>query len=105
MQTASVVLLSNASATSAAAGWPGGRGVMNIIGTFGGATATLQHLGPDNATWLDVKTMDPVSGTQTTVSLTANGSIGFLLPPTQIRVVLTGGAPSGIYAAAARVPE
>lgn len=105
MQTHSVQLLSNAAATSAAANWPGGRGVMNIVGTFGGATATLQHLGPDNATWLDVKTMDPSSGVQTAVSLTANGSIGFLLPPTQIRAVLTGGAPSAIYAAAVRVPE
>lgn len=105
MQTASVQLLSNASATGAAAAWPGGRGVMNIVGTFGGTSATLQHLGPDNSTWLDVKTMDPATGTQATVSLTANGSIGFILPPTQIRAVLTGGAPSAMYAAAARVPE
>lgn len=103
--SAGVTLLSNGSATSSSKLWPGGRGVLSIVGTFGGATATMQYMGPDGATWLDVKTMDPSSGAQTTVSLTANGSIGFLLPPTQIRAVLTGGAPSAMYAAAHRVTE
>lgn len=104
MQTASVVLLSNASATSASVLWPGGEGVLMIAGTFGGTSATLEALGPDGSTWLPVKAMDP-AGVQTTVALTAAGMIGFRLPPGSIRCVLTGGTPSGIHATAARVPE
>lgn len=105
MQTASVTLLTNASATSAAGQWPGGRGSLDVVGTFGGASVTLQYLGPDGATWLDLKTMDPSTGAQTAVALTAAGSIGFMLPPCPIRVAVSGGAPSGLFAQASRVPE
>lgn len=105
MHTASVQLLTNASATGSANNWPGGKGVMSVAGTFGGATVTMQYLGPNNTTYLDVKVMDPSTGTQTTVSLTDSGSIGFILPPVPIRVVVTGGAPSALYASASRVPE
>jgi hypothetical protein len=104
MNTAGVSLLSNAAATSAAKKWPGGRGVMSVAGTFGGAAVTMQFLGPDGSTYLDVKAMAP-DGTQTAVSLAAAGAIGFVLPPTLIKVVVTGGAPSGLYARADRVPE
>lgn len=104
MQTASVVLLSNGSTTSSGKQWPGGKGVMSVAGTFGGAAVTMQYLGPNGSTWLDVKALAP-DGTQTTVSLSAAGSIGFMLPPTQIRAVVTGGTPSGLYASADRVPE
>lgn len=104
MNTASVVMLSNASATGSAVQWPGGGGVIDVVGTFGGTTITAQHLAQDNTTWLDIKAMDG-AGTQTTVSLTAAGSIGFWLPPCPMRVVVTGGAPSALYATAMRVPE
>lgn len=104
MLSASVSLLSNGSATSAAKQWPGGDGVVDVVGTFGGATITLQYRGPDASTWLDLKTMDPSTGAQTTVSLTANGSIGFSLPPNEIRLVVTGGTPSALHAAANRIP-
>lgn len=98
----SVALLSNVSAAGngAAFGWTGGSGVATFDGTFGGTSATLQYLGP-SGTWLDVKALDPSTGTQTTVALTAAGMIGFLLPPGQIRAVLTGGAPANVYAIAA----
>lgn len=95
MQSASTDLLSNASATSSAQAWRGGRGVFAAAGTFGGATVSLQFLGPDNATWID-------AGANTT--LTAAGAGLFELPPTQIRAAVTGGAPSGLYANASRVP-
>lgn len=96
MQTASVTLLSNASATGSAKAWPGGRGTFSVVGTFAGATASLEYLGPDSSTWLTV-------GTDTTK--TANGLGNFDLPPGQIRASITGGPPSGVYAVAARVPE
>lgn len=57
-------LLSNASATGAAVQWSGGLGVFTALGTFGGATVTLQYLGPDGVTWVAM-------GTDTT--LTAAG--------------------------------
>lgn len=101
MQTASANLLSNASATGGYVRWEGGVGVLTVAGTFGGAVATLEYLGPDNTTALPVTAMAD-DGTQTTVSLAAAGMIGFMLPPGQIRCTLTGGAPSGIYATAAR---
>lgn len=101
MQTASVPLLSNGSATSAAKKWLGGVGVLTVAGTFGGTSATLEYLGPNGSTWLPVRAM-ATDGTQTTVALTAAGMIGFALPPGSIRVVLTGGSPSAMYATAAR---
>lgn len=105
MDSASVSLLSNASATGSGVAWPGGKGVTTVAGTFGGASITMQYLGPDNTTWLDVKVLNPADGAQTTVALTAAGAIGFMLPPGKIRAVVTGGAASGLYARASRVPE
>jgi hypothetical protein len=102
MNSASVALISNGSATGTGH-WPGGLGVLTVAGTFGGTAATLEYLA-DGAAWLPVKAMAP-DGVQTTVSLAANGTIGFALPPGQIRCVLTGGTPSAMYATAARVPE
>lgn len=94
MQSASVDLLSNASATGAAVQWPGGRGLFTAAGTFGGATLTLQLMGPDATTWI-------AAGADTT--LAAAGAGVFDLPPGQIRVQVAGGTPSGLYARAARV--
>ncbi len=80
-------LLDNASATGNAAQWGGGRGVFSAAGTFGGATVTLQYLGPDGSTWLTAAT-----------GLTAAGLVAFELPPGQIKAAVGGGAPSGLYA-------
>lgn len=80
-------LLSNASATGAAAQWGGGRGVFSLAGTVNGATVTLQYLGPDESTWLTAAT-----------SLTAVGIVSFELPPGKIRALVAGGSPSGLYA-------
>lgn len=81
-------LLSNASATGSAAQWDGGLGVFAIAGTFGGATVSLQFLGPDGSTWIDV-------GSDTTFT-SAGGSV-FVLPPARIRASVSGGSPSGLY--------
>jgi hypothetical protein len=80
-------LLSNATATGAAATWGGGAGVFIVVGTFTGATVALETLGPDGATWVASQ-----------AGLTANGVQRFVLPPGQIRASVTGGTPSGLYA-------
>jgi hypothetical protein len=92
MQTASVVLLSNASATGAAKQWPGGKGVFAVGATFGGGSVALQHQLP-NGTWV----------TPTDGSLTADGGIVFELPPCQIRAAVT--TATAVYARADRIPE
>lgn len=110
MQTASVNLTPTA---AAAAGsypsttgiqWPGGKGVCTVTGTFGSTSATLEYLGPNGSSWIPVAVLAD-DGTQTTVALAANGSIGFMLPPCRIRLTLTGGTPSALYGSADRVPE
>jgi len=92
----SVQLLNNASAVGASFVWPGGRGCFAVVGTLGGATVSLQALGPDSATWVDVGT---------TTSLTAAGIAAFDLPAGSIRANVTSGTPSALYANAARVPQ
>jgi len=88
-------LLTNASATGSAQNWKGGRGVFTLAGTVGGATITLQYLGPDATTWLTAAAA---------TTLTAVGVGSFELPPGQIRAAVTGGSPSGLYAQAERIP-
>jgi hypothetical protein len=79
-------LLSNASATGSAQEWPGGAGIMEVVGTFNGATVALQVLGPDGSTYI-------AGGPVATVA----GSYPFNLPPGFIKGVITG-SPTGIYA-------
>lgn len=111
MQTFSVNLTPTAAAAAGSypstAGilWQGGRGVCAVAGTFGGTTATLEYLGPDGSSWIAVAVTDPADGSQTAVALTASGGIAFQLPPGPIRLTLTGGTPSALYATAARIPE
>ncbi|WP_374601050.1 hypothetical protein [Niveibacterium sp.] len=88
-----MTLLQNASATSSAKSWPGGRGSVVASGSFGGATLQLQGLGPDGATWVSVG-----------AALTSAGQTVFEMPPGQIRILVSGGTPSALYAQAARVP-
>jgi len=88
-----VNLLSNASTTGVDMAWPGGIGSFICVGTFGGSTVTLQLLGPNDTTYVNV-------GIDTT--LTANGGGNFLLPPSKIRALVAGGSPSALYAVAVR---
>lgn len=89
-------LLSNASATGSSMYWPGGTGTFSVVGTFGGATVTLQFLGPDGTTWVN-------AGADTT--LTAAGGANFTLASGNIRVSVSGGTPSALYAHATRIQE
>lgn len=87
-----VELLTAASSTGAGRTWNGGAGAFMVAGTLGGATVSLQVLGPDGATWIAV-------GDE--ASFDSAGICGFSLPPGQIRAAVSGGSPSGLYASAA----
>jgi hypothetical protein len=85
-------LLDGAAATGPATTWAGGRGQFKALGSFGGATVTLQILGPDGATWLAL-------GAE--AALTGPGVVNFDCPPGQLRAAVSGGSPSGLHAAVA----
>ena len=87
-----IVLLDNAAATGSAKTWSGGRGQFKALGSFGGATVTLQILGPDGATWLSLGS---------DAALTAAGVANFDAPSGQLRAAVNGGSPSGLYASVA----
>lgn len=90
--TQSFAPLVNVSATgdSATFTWGGGSGLFTVIGTFGATVATLDYLGPN-------------SQYVAAASLSAAGGIAFGPIPagTTMKVNLTGGSPSGIYATVA----
>jgi hypothetical protein len=91
MNSYGVALLTNASATGAAAAWAGGRGLFAAEATFGGGSVGREYLGP-NGTWLATPA----------VSLTANGGVIFELPPCQIRAAVV--TATAVYARADRIP-
>jgi hypothetical protein len=77
--------------------WPGGMGVFDCVGTWGGATVTLEYQGADELTML-------AAGTATT--LTANGGGVFYLPPVNIQAVVSGaGSTTSLYCSAGEVPS
>lgn len=104
MQTYSTNLFENRSTTGNGTwqNWPGGKGFICAVGTFGGTSVTLQMRGPDpSGTAVDVKLLDS-TGTFVTVNISAAGGYVFELPDCQIRAVSTGGTPSGLYVQARR---
>ena len=82
-------MIENGAASSNEFIWPGGIGSFMVVGTWGGATISLQYKAPDGSTFVDV-------GTDTT--LTANGGGNFELPSCVIKATVSGGPPSGVYA-------
>jgi len=91
----SVSLLSDATATGTAVAWPGGDGRVELRGTVGGATITLQVQDSDGSTYHTV-------GTDTT--FTATGTAGFKIEAgAMIRMLVAGGSPTGLYANAYRI--
>lgn len=92
-----IYLLDNASATGSWVRWPGGAGVFKAIGSFDGATLSLEYKAPDRST---ARAVSPYT------TLTAAGEIGFILDACDIRVSVTGGtSPAGLYATAGIVPS
>lgn len=82
-------LLSNASATGVAVDVPAGRYVFALQGTLGGATVTLQMLGPDGETYMSVGTDGEFTGA---------GAVEVALPAGPVRASVAGGPPAGLYA-------
>lgn len=74
-------MLYNSAISSVQEVWPGGIGVFSACGVFGGATVSLQFVGPDQTTLI-------TAGTATT--LTANGAGVFYLPRSLIQATITG---------------
>lgn len=90
-----VTLLTNATATGDPVEWPGGEGRVQLRGTMGGATVTLQVRDSDDTTYHAV-------GSDTT--FTATGSAGFKLEAgAMIRMLVAGGPPTALYASAIRM--
>lgn len=86
-----VDLLSNVSSAGNGAGfaWVGGAGAFCAEGTLGGSSLKMQMQTPQG-TWTDI---------DAALTFTTLPSVyGFMLPQGQIRAVLTGGSPTGIYA-------
>lgn len=91
MHSATVNLLSNEAATGAQVTLGlGGVYQFTAAGTFGGATVTLQILGPDNVTWF-------AAGTDAVLT-SAGGCIVELGNDSVVRAAVSGGAPSGLFA-------
>ena len=86
-----VTLIEAGSATGAARPWDGGRGQFTAVGSFAGATVSLEVLGPDGATWIPVGP---------DVRLVTAGVGNFELPAGSIRAAVSGGSPSGLTAIA-----
>ena len=89
-------LFTASSVSSGQVMWPGGIGVFAVVGTWNGATVTLQFVGPDGATLV-------TAGTATT--FTANGASVFYLPRCLIQATITAaGGSTSLSASAAIVP-
>lgn len=59
---------------------------IEISGTFGGGTVTIQRLSQDNTTWIDARDLS-----RSVVSVTVNEIIPIIIPyNTTIRLVLSG---------------
>lgn len=74
----------------------GGRYLMIVCGTWGGATAKMQIMGPDDETFIDI----PAS------NLSADGMALVYLPDNAVvKGVLVGGAPTGMFMTMRRCTE
>ena len=87
-------LANNLSATGAAVAIPGGEYIFKAEGTAGGATISLQVQSP-NGTWEDLSVY---SGSKVSSAALPYSQTGIDLPAGNVRLAVTGGAPSGLFA-------
>lgn len=91
---ASYALLENGSASGNAVPVKGGEYIVYFNGTIGGATVSLQSKSP-NGVWSDVEVF---TGQKVSYTTLPRSQTGVDLPAGDVRVAITGGSPSGIYA-------
>lgn len=72
--------------------YSGGTGTVEVFGTFGTGTATLQMRGIDRVTWIPIGS-----------AITANSVTGFVLGERFLRVAITGATGAALYCAITRV--
>lgn len=87
-------LASNLSATGAAVAIPGGEYTFTAEGAPAGATVGLQ-MQTSNGSWVTVQVF---TGSQVQSATLPFSQTGIDLPACNVRMVATGGAPSGLYA-------
>lgn len=84
----------------------GGVYSVSVIATFGGGNVALKQLGPDNATYIDVKqSFDDGSSTIADLvigSFSANGQKIVILPPGRYHLLVT--TATAVYANIVRCP-
>lgn len=88
------ILASNASATGAAVPVKGGEYMFMVEGTVGGSTLSLQVQSP-NGTWADVQVF---SGSAVKFTVLPGAQAGVDLPACNVRMAVTGGAASSLFA-------
>ncbi len=88
------VLASNVSASGSAVAIKGGEYLFTVEGTASGTTASLQVQTP-NGTWTDISVY---SGSVIKSTTLPYSQTGVDLPAGNVRVALTGGSPSAVYA-------
>lgn len=86
-------LASNLSATGAAVSIPGGEYIFSAEGTVGGSTISLQVQSP-NGTWSDASSWGAAVKTLTLPFAQTHID----LPACKVRMAVTGGAPSALFA-------
>lgn len=84
-----IELIEDGNATSGWRSWVGGVGTFAVAGNLNGATVALQMMLPDQTTPYTVG--DPTT-------LTAPGAANFELGACEIRALVSGGSPVGVYA-------
>lgn len=90
----SYTLLENGSANGSAVAIKGGEYIVFFNGTIGSSTVSLQVQSP-NGVWADVEVF---TGQKVAYTTLPRSQTGIDLPAGNVRVALTGGTPSGIYA-------
>jgi hypothetical protein len=88
------ILASNVSASGSAVQIKGGEYIFTVEGTASGTTASLQ-VKSVNGTWMDVTVFSGSAVKSTTLPYSQTG---IDLPAGDVRVALTGGSPSAVYA-------
>jgi hypothetical protein len=83
----------------------GGRYAVNVVATFGGGSVSIQQLGPDGSTYLDLFAAYDASGAEQDETINvfkANGMKVFDLPPGQYRIAIS--TATAVYVNVVRVP-